>query len=210
MELTKFKFCPECGKRNPPNLIECRFCEADLTGVAVADSEAASGQNPSPRGTVGSESAPAETELVRICDCGEANPPQARKCRACGDDLSDILPTPIKRELKAPSYELNSVDGAVSFAVDKSMLVVGREAEMKEYLSTKAYVSRRHMRLTVTEDTVLVENLSRTNKTYLNNTEISDGVPTAIKDGDEIGLGGKVVGDSRQDDAAYFVFRIKP
>ena len=66
------------------------------------------------------------------------------------------------------------------------------------------------MRLTVTEDTVLVENLSRTNKTYLNNTEISDGVPTAIKDGDEIGLGGKVVDNSRQDDAAYFVFKIKP
>ena len=39
MELTKYKICPECGKHNPPNLLECRYCESDLTGVKVVDSE---------------------------------------------------------------------------------------------------------------------------------------------------------------------------
>lgn len=40
MELTKYKACPECGKHNSPNLLECRYCEADLTGVKVVDNAA--------------------------------------------------------------------------------------------------------------------------------------------------------------------------
>ena len=88
-------------------------------------------------------------------------------------------------------------------------MILGREAELKKYLQTKSYVSRRQARLTVTEDGVLIENLSRTNKTYLNNEELPDGAPAALRDGDEIGLGGKVIGGSRQEQAAYFSFRRK-
>ena len=61
----------------------------------------------------------------------------------------------------------------------------------------------------VMTDKVFVENLSRTNKTFLNNEEILDGTPTAIQNGDEIGLGGKVIDGSRQDQAAYFIFQVK-
>ena len=56
---------------------------------------------------------------------------------------------------------------------------------------------------------MFVENLSRTNRTYVNNEEIPDAVPVALADGDEIGLGGKVIGGSRQDKAAYLIFRVK-
>ena len=37
MDLEKYKVCPECGKHNAPNLLECRFCEADLTGCKIVD-----------------------------------------------------------------------------------------------------------------------------------------------------------------------------
>ena len=205
MELTKYKVCPECGKHNSPNLLECRYCEADLTSVKVVDSaaeEAASNSS--------GASAPTETELVRICECGAQNAPQARKCKVCGEDISDILPVQVEKKAKKPfSYELKSYDGVFSVTIDKPLVVIGRESELREYLQAKVYVSRQHARLTVVADKVFIENLSQTNKTYLNNEEIPDGTPTAIQNGDEIGLGGKVVDGSRQDKAAYFVFQVK-
>ena len=206
MDLSKYKVCPECGKRNSPNLLECRYCEADLTGVKVIDSTAAESTKDTPSSTATT----VETELARICECGARNAPQARKCKVCGEDISDILPVQVEKEAKkAFSYELRSYDGAFSVTIDKPLVVVGRETELKEYLQTKVYVSRQHARLTVVADKVFVENMSRTNKTFLNNEEIPDGTPTALKSGDEIGLGGKVIDGSRQDQAAYFIFQVK-
>ena len=51
-----------------------------------------------------------------------------------------------------------------------------------------------------------LENLSRTNKTYLNNTLIPDYEKILLKEGDEIGLGGIEIGGKRQQKAAYFRF----
>lgn len=202
----KYKVCPECGKHNSPNLLECRYCEADLTGVKVVDGTTAESVEAVP--SISAETV--ETEHVRICECGAKNAPQARKCKACGEDISDILPVQVKKEApKAFLYELRSHDGTFSATIDKPLIVLGRETELKEYLQAKAYVSRQHARLTVVADKVFIENLSRTNKTFLNNKEISDGTPTALENGDEIGLGGKVIDGSRQDQAAYFVFQVR-
>lgn len=206
MELTKYKVCPECGKQNFPNLLECRYCEADLTSVKVVDRTVEA--EVSTPANFGSELV--GTELVRICECGAHNAPQARKCKVCGEDISDIIPIQAeKKEKNGFSYKLKSYDGAFSITISKPLIVIGRESELKEYLQAKVYVSRQHARLTVVADRVFVENLSRTNKTFLNNKEISDGTPTAIQDGDEIGLGGKVIDGRRQDNAAYFVFQVK-
>ena len=207
MELPKYKICPECGKHNPPSLLECRYCEADLTSVKVVDSSAEEA-NAKAQIEKGSESV--ETELIRICECGAENAPQARKCKVCGEDISDIIPAQVEKNAKKQfSYELKSQDGSFSITLDKHLVVVGREAELKEYLQSKVYVSRQHARMTVVADKVFIENLSRTNKTYLNNEEIPDGTPTALSNGDEIGLGGKVIDGNRQDNAAYFIFQVK-
>ena len=249
MDFVKFKICPECGKHNPPSLIECRYCEADLTGVKVVDSAAEETlDNDKRQGAVekaekqgASEKAEkqksiegmerrkasdkagrqetaetnrrqetAETELVRICECGVENPPQARKCKACGEDISDIRPVRIeKKDRRSFTYELKSVDGSFFAVIDKPLLIIGREQEFREYLENKLYVSRQQAKLTVVLDKVFIENLSKTNKTFLNNQEIPDGTPTELKNGDEIGLGGKVIEGSRQDLAAYFIFQVK-
>ena len=204
MELTKYKICLECGKQNPPSLLECKFCEADLTGVKVIDAVAAP-TTPQPSELPNKSEKP----LVRVCECGAENPPQARKCKACGEDISDIIPTHTEQECETSfSYELRSVDGIFTKRIDKPMIVVGREAELKEYLQSRVYVSRRHARLTVIAGKVLIENLSHTNKTYLNNEVIPDGTPTSLKNGDEIGLGGKSIDGNRQDKAAYLLFQI--
>lgn len=207
MDLSKYKICPECGKHNSPSILECRYCEADLTSVKVVDS---SSEEITVKDQTGKTSENVETELVRICECGAHNAPQARKCKNCGEEIFDIIPVQVEKEpKKAFSYELKSPDGSFFATINKPIVVIGRESELKDYLQTKTFVSRQHARLTVVADKVFVENLSRTNKTFLNNKEIPDGIPTVIQNGDEIGLGGKVIDGNRQDQAAYFIFQVK-
>lgn len=209
MELKKYKVCPSCGEHNRPTSLECRKCETDLTGVRVVDSEMEQRELEKGSDKAQSSDATNGAQLVRVCEeCGTENPPQARKCKQCGEEISDILPkTALKKEDTTHSYELKSVDGVFSIKVDKAVSVIGREADLKEYLGTKLYVSRQHAELTVVAGKVFIKNLSGTNKTFVNNEEISNDEPHALVNGDEIGLGGKVIADSRQDNAAYFLFQ---
>lgn len=206
MGLAKYKVCPECGKHNPPSLLECRYCESDLTGIRVVDSETEQKQDAKDQQPV----APVVSELVRICECGAENLPQARKCSVCGEDISDIIPSQKRSQVVTElSYELQSVDGSFTVAIDKPVFIIGREVELRDYLADKSYVSRRHAKLTGVAGKLFIENLSGTNKTYLNNEEISDKDPTPISSGDEIGLGGKVVDGCRQEEAAYFILQVR-
>lgn len=197
MALEKYKVCPSCGAHNPPSLLECRECETDLTGVKPVDAETeVKAEETFPVG------------LVRVCECEAHNPPQARKCSACGEDISDILPAEAEQP-KPPVFLLTAADGSASLEFD-STTIIGREAALQQYLSDKTYVSRQHARLTVTAGKAFIENLSRTNRTYLNNILIENDVPIALHEGDEIGLGGVIVNGSRQDKAAYFIYGVKP
>lgn len=206
MELAKYKVCPECGKHNPPSLLECRYCEFDLTGVRVVDDETEQKETATNQSSV----PPVEATLVRVCECGAENAPQARKCAVCGEDISDIIPSPKQKPASTGSYyELRSVDGTFSVMIDKPILIIGREVELKEYLADKVYVSRQHAKLTVVAGKLFIENLSGTNKTYVNNEEIPDDAPTPLSSGDEIGLGGKVIDGRRQQEAAYFIFQVR-
>ena len=148
------------------------------------------------------------SKLVRICECGAHNAPQARKCRKCGEDISDILPFPVAEEEQF-SYKLKAVEDDFEVTMDQPVSIIGREAGLKEYLGSKAYVSRQHAKLTVAAGKVFIENLSNTNRTFLNNAVLSGTEPAVLHDGDEIGLGGMEMDGKRQKDAAYFLFEIQ-
>ena len=209
MALAKYKICPACGEHNPPNLLECRKCETDLTGIKVMgiameqqeeEAKKAASESPSTDGT---------PVLVRVCECGAHNPPQARKCRECGEDISDIIPTTVMQEEPIFSYQLQAVGDDYKVTIDEQVSIIGREAALKEYLGNKMYVSRQHAKLTIVAGKVLIENLSNTNRTFINNKAVSLTEPTPLADGDEIGLGGMEIGGNRQEQAAYFVFHTK-
>ena len=205
-ELTKYKICPDCGKKNSPGLIECRYCEADLTAVRIFDDAT----KPEEEIPVEPAAKTEKTELVKICDCGAENPPQARKCKACGEDISDIIATEKLKACEASfSYELHTLIDDFSVVIDKPLIVLGRESELKDYLKNKPFVSRQHAELTVIADKVFIKNLSKTNKTFINNEEIPSDTPVQLHEGDEIGLGGKIIAGNRQEQAAYFIFRVK-
>ena len=66
MVLEKYKVCPACGERNAPNLLECRKCETDLTGIKIVDAAAEQAAPVNLEKTTGTDYAEA---LFRICDC---------------------------------------------------------------------------------------------------------------------------------------------
>ena len=211
MELKKYKVCPSCGEHNRPTSLECRKCETDLTSVRVVDSETEQREQVKAMDELLGETSPVATTgtLVRVCEeCGAENAPQARKCIQCGEDISDILPTPSAGAQEKPfAYKLSAVDGDYCAVIDRPLSIVGREADLKDYLGSKMYVSRQHAELTIVAGKVFVKNLSSTNKTFVNNTEISNIEPTPLNFGDEIGLGGKVISGTRQANAAYFIIQ---
>ena len=199
--MNKYKICPECHEKNEPYLMDCAFCEADLTGVKITDEE-------TERMVQQNDSAQATTaaKLIRLCDCGAKNPANARKCSACQEDISDITPTPDMEESPSLSFILSSIDGQYAYTVTADEVTVGRESVMREYLNSKSYVSRAHAKLTVENNELWIENLSGTNYTFVNNQKITE--KTKLADGDEIGLGGMNINGSRQEQAAYFLVRI--
>jgi pSer/pThr/pTyr-binding forkhead associated (FHA) protein len=79
---------------------------------------------------------------------------------------------------------------------------------MRDYLAAKPYVSRGHATLTMVNDDVYIQNISETNRTFVNNTPIPHDASVLLKNGDKIGLGGKVLEGKRRNNAAYFVFEV--
>ena len=197
--MEKYKVCPSCGEHNNPIFIECSNCGTDLMSVKVVD-EATENIVYEPV---------TETEMVKICECGAENPPAARKCCSCDEDISDILPTS-KAQNCCKQYVLAEVSGEYTYDVpNNSEIIIGRENVLKEFISDKSYVSRSHAKLVSEGEELYITNLSGTNFTYVNNEKISNNTPTLLKANDEIGLGGCINNGSRQDLAVYLVVREK-
>lgn len=198
--MSKYKLCPTCKEQNDPRSMECVNCGTDLMGIPVTDPEVVKPDIQSTPEIDGSSDKP---ELVRICYCGEVNPVQARKCQKCDEDISDILPVP---DSVAPEcrYQLSCVDSDYIYPLPNGSIIVGREHGMRECLIGKQYVSRIHAKITVENGAVFIENLSKTNYTYVNNIRIPAG-RTRLNAGDEVALGGISVNGTRQEEAAYFI-----
>lgn len=201
--MSKYKICPACDTKNNPSSMECISCSYDLMSTPIVDdsvinTEVQQHEPSEPR---------AEVEMVRICYCGEINPPQLRKCQACKEDISDILPVPKPQEQEKVveiHYQLENLGSRYIFVVPCGISVIGRENAMKECLQRKSFVSRTHARLIAEDGKLFIENLSKTNYTFVNDKKITEG-RTELKLGDEIGLGGMSINGNRQEQAAYFI-----
>ena len=85
--MAKFKICPHCGEKNPPDAPECEKCDVDLMSVPVTDEQQESAKK--------SSESVEKNVLVRVCsECKAENPPNSRKCLKCHEDISDVIPTP--------------------------------------------------------------------------------------------------------------------
>lgn len=197
--MDRYKLCPHCGEKNEPNSIECVNCEEDLTSVKITDTKASENQNQ----TVERKQL---DKMVKICDCGEKNPPNARKCKKCNVDISRIFPVPDSDEEKK-KYMFESLDGLYCFEINKGISVVGRENLMKDYLSTKNYVSRKHAEIKLENEELRVKNFG-VNFTFINNKQIDNDEFVLLNDNDVVSFGDYEVEGSMSDDAAYFRVKI--
>lgn len=111
-------------------------------------------------------------------------------------------PVPTKRittsELLSPSggywkIDLqNTADGRVFEKFFRRRLILGRKVSDQEYtgalaIGTESYISREQCQLTVTNEGIVVSNLSRANATSCNGRIIYR--PVFVRAGDEIGIG---------------------
>ena len=137
--MEKYKICPTCGKKYPPNQVECFPCETDLTGLPImADTQ--------------EEENPGEKKFVRVCECGQKNPPQARRCAACGEDISDIPAVEDARPDPREALAAKSDAEAVRLAVSRLSPVI-RETVVMRYFGDMS-VSEMAEALAVPEGTV--------------------------------------------------------
>lgn len=204
--MEKYKICPTCQTKNPPTMIECIKCETDLSGVPIGEVITESAKED----PVDKTNTTANIKMVRICECGTKNLPSVRKCAGCGEDISDVIPVQDTNESEQEGvhFILSSLDGEYAYELNTNLSIVGRENLMKEYLSKKSFVSRKHAEFLVEVDRLWVKNHSATNHTYANNEIISDNEFFELHDGDIVGLGGKEINGKMQDEAAYFRVRI--
>lgn len=105
-------------------------------------------------------------------------------------------------------FLLLSINDAYCFEIEKDFLTIGRDHFMCEYLCKKPFVSRKHAIITTDGKSLVIENLSEKNSTYVNNKRLAVGERVSLTDGDELGLGGFTEHGKRQEDAAYFLVRI--
>lgn len=217
--MNRFKLCPTCGHQNDPRNMECSECGTDLMGIPLTDTESlekakseaeaeatASEQTESAASTSNPASPSQVSTMVKICSCGEVNPAAARKCQRCQEDLSDILPTPMPAQQESQPelhYQLRAIGDDYTFTIPCGTSVVGREQSMSEYLAAKSYVSRIHAKISVIDGKLYVENLSKTNYTFVNNIRIPNG-RVQLNEDDELSFGGITMNGQRSNEAAYF------
>ena len=204
--MSRFKICPYCKTKNEPSELECIECGSDISTVKIMDETTLSAESAAKAEPVTAQKEE-QKKPVRVCsECGHANPANARKCENCGEDISDIMPA-VLEEQEEPKFALFSITGDYAYEILKEEVIIGREQEMQEYLSGKAFVSRKHCRILKKPEGILVKDLGSSNGTFVNNKVITEEV--ALHDGDELGIGGCVVNGKRQAQAAYFKVKEK-
>lgn len=68
-------------------------------------------------------------------------------------------------------------------------LVVGRSAQHADFVLNLEHVSRRHLRFSISDDTVHVTDLETLNGTAINNTNLVPNIEAELVDGDELRIG---------------------
>ena len=123
---------------------------------------------------------------VTCSGCGTNNPSMELYCNECGLKLDTVLDAsqPLTNE-EAPAY---LVDGTgVRRSLKQGINTIGRiEADV---LIPDETVSRLHARITVENDTVVLEDIGSTNGSRVDDVRLSPGEPTELHNGNAIRFG---------------------
>lgn len=161
--------CPRCGTAVLPGEAFCDNCGAPLLGAARPPGY--SGVPPQPAYPPPRPVAPAPPPV--------ASPPPPRATLASARLI--VQPSGAVVDLPAaPQALVGRADAVSNFFPD---------VDLTDYDGINLGVGRRHARLFVQADQIMVEDLDSTNGTFLNAARLSPRQPTPLKQGDELRLG---------------------
>ena len=81
------------------------------------------------------------------------------------------------------------IDNKEKIILDKAEIKIGKKQELCDYVITdNKYIGRYHARIITDNSQVFFEDNNSTNKSYINNKQVSAGQKILLKDGDEIKL----------------------
>ena len=149
--------------------------------------------------------------------CGANNPPGVAFCEDCGASLSETPPPAVPTEFSPPvSYDPAPVGvqppqpvaapvaqarlihtTGKEFPLLKDNILMGRrspvdgvfpEVDLTD-VDTESYISRKHGRITRTEEGFFFEDLGSSNGSFFNGNRVQAHVQQALKEGDSLRLG---------------------
>jgi len=191
--------CPHCGRQVLDNSRFCDGCGMALAQVAGSPSQSSAALCPR-CGQPSSGDAYCE-------NCGAVLAPAPTNVQPMPSPRQLVVQTPIQplmqpaRQTPAPAatrFMLQPANIIFPFPAGKQMVLIGREdpernlvpeINLEAYGGAEAGVSRQHACVRLDGAQWLLEHLSQTNKTVVNDSSLAQGQAYPLKDGDVVGLG---------------------
>ena len=112
------------------------------------------------------------------------------------DHLAKPPPAPGAPTSKRRPFGLRFISGKYTGGefplVANQEIIVGRASDLQMVL-VEDMVSRRHARITISENVCFIEDLNSSNGTYVNKEQVAPGKPRQLQHGDEVRMGNILV-----------------
>lgn len=195
--------CPACRAAHVQGTLFCEQCGTSLMGVAPTDELGRpAGFSPAPPPAEppanGGGSAPVPVAPARPAPATAEENPSTMPLNSIQERDTGRLSGAVPTRLRV--LVLNT--GRLTDWIDVPVLHVGRtdrsanvfpDIDLESDGGQNAGVSRRHVRISRQPDGYYLEDLGSINGSFLNRRRLSPGVPTELKDGDEVRLGNIVL-----------------
>ncbi len=181
--------CPACQSPTIPGEAFCENCGAPLTPKSPA-------YPPTEMMSYPSSSPPSPQSKRSVCtNCGARLQEDSRFCDMCGAPLEKAHTPPAGIPGHLVVRESNT---ALPFPPGKSEVIIGRKSpvsnvfpdiDLTEHGGKKGGASRKHARIFLQGNQVLIEDLNSTNYTHVNRQRLTPGRPYPLNPGDKVQLG---------------------
>ena len=189
--MEKYKLYPNCKHINKASSGECEKCSWSLDNVVAMTLKQIEQQQAADQ----VEQKTKTKQSVKCDNCGTENtyPVLENKCKKCRGDIPDDLNTANTETDEKGIFTLCSLEDSFTFTLAKPETIIGRGHEMSDYLINKKYVGRKQAKITINGGKAYIEDISKTNPTFVNGNKITKGITHLLHNEDEISLGGCVI-----------------
>ena len=194
--------CPSCGHPTVPGGAFCENCGASLGQVAPVSPPAAPPATPPAAPPV---SPPAAGGLA-CPSCGHQNMPGTSFCENCGAQMSQVVAHPPVQQppqgIITGRLVVKDSNATINIPSGKSEVIIGREdpsaghfpeIDLDPHGGMEGGVSRKHAKLFMQGNQLMIEAFDTPNKTYVNKQQLNFSQPQVVSSGTELCFGKLVI-----------------